>query len=306
LAKNIQKTLIILGGATASGKTDLAIRLAQHFETEIVSADSRQFFREMNIGTAKPTTAELAAAPHHFVNNLSVTDAYSVGDFEREALAVLENIFDRHDTAICVGGTGLYLRALCEGLDDLPKVDEKIKQDLQQQFEQEGIEVLQKMLENVDNEFFKHAEIQNPMRLLRALGVSLTTGKPFSSFRTGEKKIRFFKPVYLKTNVERAVLYERINSRVDAMLAAGLVEEVKSLSRFWHLNALRTVGYQEFFDYFEGKIPLAEAVDLVKQHSRNYAKRQETWFRKPISENQQYTGFAPDRFDDILDFLKRQ
>ena len=277
---SVKKKLIIIGGPTASGKTDCAIQLAQHFGTEILSADSRQFYKEMSIGTAKPQLSDLAKAKHHFIGNLSIHDAYSVGDFERDALAVLETIFETHNTAIMVGGTGLYIRAVCEGLDVFPDVPLSIRDEFEAIFENEGIEPLQKLLQDVDYEYFMKADIHNPMRLIRALSVWKASGKPFSSYLSGNKVERDFTPIYIALEMPRAVLYDRINRRVDLMIAEGLFEEAKNLYPFKDLNALQTVGYTELFAHFDGEMTLDEAVDKIKQHTRNYAKRQMTWFRK--------------------------
>ncbi len=277
---SVKKKLIIIGGPTASGKTDCAIQLAQHFGTEILSADSRQFYKEMSIGTAKPQLSDLAKAKHHFIGNLSIHDAYSVGDFERDALAVLETIFETHDTAIMVGGTGLYIRAVCEGLDEFPDVPLSIRDEFEAIFKNQGIEPLQKLLQEVDYEYFIQVDIHNPIRLIRALSVWKASGQPFSSFRSGNKVERNFTPIYIALDLPREVLYDRINRRVDLMMAEGLLEEAKSLHPFKDLNALQTVGYTELFAHFDGEMTLDEAVDKIKQHTRNYAKRQMTWFRK--------------------------
>ncbi len=277
---SVKKKLIIIGGPTASGKTDCAIQLAQHFGTEILSADSRQFYKEMSIGTAKPQLSDLAKVKHHFIGNLSIKDAYSVGNFERDALAVLETIFEKNDTAIMVGGTGLYIRAVCEGLNVFPDVPLSIRDEFEEIFKNQGIEPLQKLLQAVDYAYFTKADIQNPMRLIRALSVWKVSGKPFSSFLSGDKIERNFTPIYIALDLPRAVLYDRINRRVDAMMAEGLLEEAKTLYPFRDLNALQTVGYTELFAHFDGDMTLDEAVDKIKQHTRNYAKRQMTWFRK--------------------------
>jgi tRNA dimethylallyltransferase len=297
-----KKFLIVIGGATASGKTALAIQLAQHFNTAILSADSRQFYREMSIGTAKPTVDELALVQHHFINNLSIEDDYSVGEFEEQALAVLDKIFQEKNVAIMVGGTGLYIRAVCEGLDDFPEVPLSIRAHFEAIFEKEGIEVLQKMLQEVDNEYFTQVDIHNAPRLIRALSVWKVSGKPFSSFRKGGKATRNFEPIYLNLDVPRDVLYTRINKRVDDMIAAGLIAEAKNLIDFKAKNALMTVGYSELFDHFEGTLTLPEAIDKIKQHTRNYAKRQMTWFRK----DPHWERFAPDNLDDIINFLQKK
>jgi tRNA dimethylallyltransferase len=294
-----KKQLIVIGGATATGKTALAIRLAQQFLTEIVSADSRQFYREMTIGTAKPSAAELARVKHHFINNLSIHDNYSVGDFEKEVIAVLEKLFATYDTVILVGGTGLYIKAVCEGLDEFPETPLSIRHEFEDLLAKNGIKYLQNLLKEVDETYFNEVDIDNPKRVIRALSVWKASGQPFSSFRKGDKAPRFFTPIYICLDVPRDVLYTRINKRVDSMVAEGLVEEVKKLHPFKTLNALQTVGYSEFFEHFEGKITLSEAIDKVKQHTRNYAKRQVTWFKK----EDYWQHFLPTDFDKILELM---
>ncbi len=294
-----KKYLIVIGGPTASGKTALAIQLAQHFSTEIISADSRQFYQEMNIGTAKPTTAELAAVKHHFVNNLSIRDDYSVGDFEAEATLILDTIFAEKDIVIMVGGTGLYIRAVCEGLDDFPDTPLSIRQHFEDLYNKNGIEYLQKMLQDVDNQYFTKIDISNPARLIRALSVWKTSGQPYSSFLGKKKTARNFEPVYLVLDVPREILYDRINKRVDAMITAGLEQEARELWEFKNRNALQTVGYSEFFDYFEGQYYRSEAIEKIKQHTRNYAKRQVTWFKKDAH----WQHFLPTDFKKIIQLV---
>ena len=296
-----KKHLIVIGGPTASGKTDLAIRLAQHFTTDILSADSRQFYREMTIGTAKPTEEELALVKHHFINNLSIHDNYSVGDFEKDAIAVLQKLFETKDVVIMVGGTGLYIKAVCEGLDVFPDTPLSIRQDFEALMTENGLEYLQNLLKEVDFEYFSEVDIDNPKRVIRALSVWKASGQPFSSFRKGEQVNRFFTPQYICLDVQRPLLYERINSRVDKMVAEGLVAEAKELHPFKHLNALQTVGYSELFDYFEGTLSLSVALDKIKQHTRNYAKRQVTWFKK----EDYWQHFNPSDFDKIISSLER-
>ncbi len=274
------KYLIVLGGPTASGKTDLAIRLAQYFKTEILSGDSRQFYRQMNIGTAKPSEKELSAAPHHFIDHLDLEAEYSVGDYVREALLRLDTIFAKKDIAILVGGSGLYLRALCEGLDEFPEVSEAIKNALEKLYQQEGIEALQRELKESDPVYYEEVDRSNPHRLIRALGVCRASGQPFSSFRNKAKALRSFTPIYLQLFWPRQQLYDRINRRVDIMMEQGLLAEAKRLFPLREFNALKTVGYQELFDYIEGESSLETAVELIKRNSRRYAKRQLTWMRK--------------------------
>jgi tRNA dimethylallyltransferase len=306
------KKLIVIGGATATGKTALAIRLAQHFDTEILSADSRQFYREMSIGTAKPGPAELAAAPHHFIDFLSVAEDYSVGDFERDALEVLDHIFEgredlksngssKKDVAILVGGSGLYLRALCEGLDKFPDISPETKRMVEEGEQRGGLTWLQQELSERDPVQFLTVDRQNPARLRRALEVCIETGQPYSSFlQQGKKNPRAFQPVYILLDVPRQTLYNRIESRVDEMIAGGLEEEVRGLIAYQHRPPLRTVGYEEFFDFFEGKTSREEAIDKIKQHSRNYAKRQVTWF----SKHGNWKSFNPDHFAEILTYTE--
>jgi tRNA dimethylallyltransferase len=297
-----KKQLIVIGGPTASGKTALAIRLAQHFSTEILSADSRQFYREMTIGTAKPTATELALVKHYFINNLSIHDNYSVGDFEKDAIVVLEKLFETKDVVIMVGGTGLYIKAVCEGLDVFPNTPLSIRHDFEALMAENGLEYLQNLLKEVDLEYYNEVDIDNPKRVIRALSVWRSSGQPFSSFRKGALVQRCFTPQYICLDVQRPLLYERINTRVDTMVKEGLVAEAKELHIFKHLNALQTVGYSEFFDYFKGTLSLSEAIDKIKQHTRNYAKRQVTWFKK--EDYWQY--FNPSDFDKIIASLERQ
>ncbi len=297
-----KKHLLVIGGPTASGKTGLAIQLAQHFQTEIISADSRQFYQELSIGTAKPSSEELAAAPHHFVDFISVHQAYSVGDYEREALEKLNILFQEKDVVILSGGSGLYIRALCEGLDEFPAVAPEIRPQLIQQLESEGIEVLQEKLALLDPEYFKIVDKNNPQRLIRALEVCIASGNPYSSFRKKTKADRPFESIFIFLEWERAQLYDRINRRVDQMLEDGLIEEARDLLPLKHLNALQTVGYQELFDYFDQKISMEEAVRLIKRNSRRYAKRQMTWLRK----DDFWTGFKPEETQKIITYIQER
>ncbi|WP_316797978.1 tRNA (adenosine(37)-N6)-dimethylallyltransferase MiaA [Pedobacter frigidisoli] len=283
------KTLIAVVGPTAIGKTALAIELAQHFGTEILSADSRQFFREMEIGTAKPNALELAGAKHHFINSHSVEHLFSTGDFEIQALAVLNEIFEKNDIAILVGGSGLYVNALLNGLDKMPEIDLSIRDRLNKQHQTEGIDVIQKQLAEVDPEYFAKVDQNNPQRMIRGLEVFLSTGRKLSSMLSSTKKQRPFEVIKIGLNTDRAVLYDRINKRVDQMINQGLVDEVKGLIHFKHNNALNTVGYSEIFDYLDHKISLNEAVMAIKQNTRRFAKRQLTWFRR----DEQINWFEP-------------
>lgn len=277
---NQNKTLIVIAGPTAIGKTAMAIQLAQHYNTVILSADSRQFYREMSIGTAKPSPVELAAAQHYFIDSHSVTEPFSVGDFESQGLELLNHLFKTLDTVILVGGSGLYIKAITEGFDNIPTADEGIREKLNQEFEEKGIVYLQEKLKTADPVYYNQVDINNPQRVIRALEVFESTGQPFSSFRKAETNTRPFNIIKIALDMPREQLYDRINQRVDLMMEDGLLEEVKSLAPYRQLNALNTVGYSEIFDYLDGKITLEKAVDLIKQNTRRFAKRQLTWFRK--------------------------
>lgn len=294
-----QKHLIVIGGATATGKTATAIEVARHFGAEIISADSRQFYREMSIGTAKPSAKELASVPHHFIDSLSVTKDFTVGDFETQALLLLTERFQKSDVAVLVGGSGLFIRALCDGLDEFPDVPKEVVKAVEEKLANHGIGSLQEELLQLDPTYFRQVDVQNPHRLIRALSVCRSSGKPFSSFRTRSKKQRFFTPIYVLLEMERSILYERINQRVDEMLRNGLEEEARALYPLRHLNSLQTVGYQELFDYFDGKCSMEEAVDRIKQNSRRYAKRQSTWFRK----DDHWISFDPNEKAKIISYL---
>lgn len=279
-SKSAAKTLIVITGPTAVGKTTIAIELAKQFKAEIISADSRQFYREMNIGTAKPTAEELIQAKHHFINSHSITENFSVGDFEKQGLALLDNIFHTHNTVILVGGSGLYIKAICEGFDDLPSVTSQIRDKLNLELSNKGIAYLQEKLKLVDPVYYAQVDLNNPQRLIRALEVAETTGKPFSSYRKATINQRPFQVIKIGLTLPREILYQRINQRVDDMVENGLVDEARSLLPYRHLNALNTVGYSELFDYFDGKNDLDTAIALIKQNTRRFAKRQLTWFRK--------------------------
>ena len=271
--------LIVIGGPTASGKTQAAIQLAQHLSCPILSADSRQFFREMNIGTAKPSAEELRQAEHYFIDNKSIKEEYSAGQFEKEALEILEKIFKKSEFAILVGGSGLYIDALCKGMDDLPK-DPVVRAYYNKKLELEGIEILQTELQKRDLEYYKNCDNQNPIRLIRALEIIQLSGKKMSEHYTNTHKKRPFSSHHLVLDWPREKLYERINKRVDLMIEAGLLDEVKALLPYRDKNALQTVGYQEIFDYLDGNADLNRAIELIKQNSRRYAKRQITWFKR--------------------------
>ncbi|MEO8794740.1 MAG: tRNA (adenosine(37)-N6)-dimethylallyltransferase MiaA [Daejeonella sp.] len=294
-----QKNLIVIVGPTAIGKTALSIQLANYFKTEIISADSRQFYREMEIGTAKPSAVELSAAKHYFVNSHSIQDNFNVGDFEKEAVKLLENLFQEHDQVVMVGGSGLFINAVCNGFDELPTANEETRNQLNALFAEKGIESLQEKLKAADPEYYDEVDIQNPQRIIRALEVIETTGKPFSLFRTRIQKNRPFNIIKIGLNTDRKVLYDRINFRVDEMVRTGLFEEVESLKDFRHLNPLKTVGYSEVFQFLDGELSREEAVEKIKQNTRRFAKRQITWFKK----SEDIKWFEPNQFDAIIEYL---
>ena len=275
-----QNTVIIITGPTASGKTFLSLQLAAHFNTSIISSDSRQCFKELDIGVAKPTAAELSATHHYFINSHSIQEEVNAQMFEQYALNAADEIFKQNNIAIMVGGTGLYIKAFCEGLDDIPFIDEVIRKNIIKQYELNGLLWLQNEVQQKDAAFWEIAEQQNPQRLMRALEVMMSTGKSIQSFRTNKKTERPFKIFKVGTDISKEQLFANINQRTDEMIAMGLVDEVKSLIPFKHLNALQTVGYSELFNYFDGKIYLRDAVEEIKIHTRQYAKRQLTWFKK--------------------------
>jgi tRNA dimethylallyltransferase len=275
-----QKTCIIICGPTASGKTDIAIDIAKQFNTQIISADSRQCFNELSIGVAKPSLEQLSAVHHYFINSHTITENISAADFEQYALVAINEIFKINDVAIMVGGTGLYIKAFCEGLDDIAKTDEQIKIGIATNYAAHGIAWLQEKLKVEDPLYFEKGEIQNPQRMMRALEVIRNTGKSIVTHQQKIKKQRDFNIIKIGIEIPRPILYERINTRVNKMMAQGLKKEARQLHPQKDLNALQTVGYRELFDYFENQTSLEKAVELIKQNTRHYAKRQMTWFKK--------------------------
>lgn len=273
------KQCIIIAGPTAAGKTAEAIRLALLLGTEIISADSRQCYRELKIGVARPTAEELATVPHHFIANHSIEENITAAAFEEEALACLEEIFKKHDHAIVCGGTGLYIKALVEGLDEIPQVPAEIRKKIRENMDQGGIKTLRENLLALDPGYAEKGDVNNVNRMMRALEVIVHTGNPIRQYQKGSKAVRDFSVEYRIIQPQREILYERINKRVDGMIELGLEEEVQSLLPYQQSVALQTVGYQEFFDFFAGKISRESAINKIKQHTRNYAKRQMTWFR---------------------------
>lgn len=291
------KTLITIVGPTAIGKTSLSIELAQHFATEIISCDSRQFYKEMTIGTAVPESHELDAIPHHFIQDRSIHDDYNVGDFEKDALNKLKELFSRFDVVIMVGGSGLYVDAVLKGFDQFPKIDPKIREELNARLISEGIESLQNELKTRDPETYESIALDNPQRLTRALEVCIGSRLPYSSFKNKPKEPREFNSIKIGLNGDRQKIYDRINLRVHLMVKNGLIEEARSLYGYKHLNALQTVGYRELFSHFDGEITQEFAIEEIKKNTRRFAKRQLTWFRK--DEEILWFDYQLDRSDII-------
>ncbi len=292
-------TLIVVVGPTGSGKSALAVELAKHYGAPIISTDSRQVYRGLPIGTAQPTADELAAAKHYFIADREVEDNFNCGRYETEALALLEELFRDNRYVVAVGGSGLYVKALCEGMDSLPEADDAVREMLKSRLESEGIGSLVEELRRLDPKYAEEVDLCNPARVMRALEVCLTTGKPYSEQRSGTVAERWFNIVKIGTDMPRDVLYERIDRRVDMMVEEGLVEEARAMYPKRALNSLQTVGYREMFDYFDGTITLAEAIELVKRNSRRYAKRQLTWFRR----DEEIGWFAPTELEHIIEFI---
>lgn len=297
----MSKFLITIMGPTASGKTSLAIEIAQHFKTQIISADSRQFYNEMTIGTAKPSTQELSKIKHHFINHLSVNEYYAAGKFEDEALQTIESIFAENETAVMVGGSGLYLNAVLFGIDPFPEIPSDIRLKTLNYYKEQGLQALRDELRKFDPQYFLEVDLDNPRRLMRALEVCYATGQPYSSFRQKTAKPRLFQNIKIGIDWNREALYERINHRVDNMIAEGLIEECQKLLTQKNQLALDTIGYREIFDFLEGKTTKEEAIDLIKRNSRRYAKRQLTWFRSDAEINL----FQPNTpTETIINFIK--
>ncbi len=292
--------LVVITGPTAVGKTELCVKIAQHFNTEIISADSRQFYKELSIGTAKPTHQEMDGVKHHFVNSLSIQDDYNVSDYEKDVLKLLEELFKKHHLVILTGGSGLFIDAVCDGFDDeLPKGSEKIRVDLEKLYEKYGITLLQEKLKQLDPHFYDEIDKDNLKRLYRAIEVCILAGKPYSKIRKGKKQERPFNVLKIALNRDREELYDKINKRVDLMIEDGLVEEVKSVIHFRQKNALKTVGYRELFDYLDKECSLNEAIEKIKVNTRRYAKKQINWFKKDVD----YHWFTPNETDKIIELI---
>ncbi len=299
---DMDKTLVVIAGPTAVGKTTCGVQIAEHFGTEIISADSRQIYRETSIGTAVPSAEELALVKHHFIQTISIKDSYNASTYEHQVLETLKQLFKSHDLVIMAGGSGLYIDAVCKGIDDLPTTDPEIRNRLLKRFETEGLEALTLELKRLDPVSYGRIDLKNHMRVLKALEISLQTGLPYSGFLKAIKKDRPFHIIRIALDMEREVLYDRINLRVDQMMVEGLLEEAKKVQHLRGYTALKTVGYRELFEYLDGQVSLDEAVDLIKRHTRKFARKQLTWFRK---ENQ-YKWFAPSQIKEIIVWIEKQ
>lgn len=295
-------TLIVVLGPTGVGKSDVSIQLAQYFCSEIISADSRQFFRELRIGTAVPSSEDLSAVPHHFIQTKSIHDYYNVSEYETEALQLINRLFQNKNPLILAGGSMLYVDTICKGIDDIPTVDPEVRVEVIRWYEENGMEALRDRLLNVDPEYYRIADLNNPKRLLHAVEIHQMTGKPFSSFRKNTVKQRPFHILKIGINQERELLYKRINQRVERMMEAGLLDEAKSVYAYRKLNSLNTVGYKELFAFLDGTCLLEDAVDLIKRNSRKYARKQLTWFRR----DQEIKWFEPEQIPEIIKYVEHK
>ncbi len=298
----MSKNLIIITGPTAIGKTSTAIGVARHFNTEIVSADSRQIYRELTIGTAVPSPTELAAVKHHFIHSHSIQQTYNASIYETEAMELLGKLFKKNDTIVMAGGSMLYIDAVCKGIDTMPDVDPELRQNLKNRLKTEGIESLRMQLKQLDRDYYSEVDLKNPARIVHALEICLMTGKPYSSFRSSPKKNRPFNIIKTGLDCDRELLHQRINKRVDQMMKAGLEQEARSVFHQRHLNALNTVGYRELFDWLKGEISRERAIELIKRNTRRYARKQLTWFRNDTA----VTWFQPEETSKIIEYLNQK
>ncbi|GAB1450847.1 tRNA (adenosine(37)-N6)-dimethylallyltransferase MiaA [Draconibacterium sp.] len=298
----MQKHLIVLTGPTGIGKTSIGIKIAKHFKTEIVSSDSRQIFKELSVGTAVPNKAELTNLTHHLIQNHSIEESYNASKFEIEALDIINSLFKKHNLVLLVGGSMLYIDAVCKGIDIMPDADPGIRRMLKKKFETEGIESLRLQLKKLDPNYYESVDLKNPNRIIHALEICIMTGKAYSSFRSNPKKTRSFSTIKIGLNCDRKYLHDRINSRVDNMINAGLEKEAREYYHLKHLNSLNTVGYREFFAYFDGEISREKAIELIKRNTRRYARKQLTWFRNDI----EMSWFEPNQANEIITFIEKQ
>lgn len=297
----MKKTLVVMAGPTAVGKTSCGIEVAKHFGTEIISADSRQIYRETTIGTAVPSPGELALVKHHFIQTVSVEEPYNASIYETQVLGKLEQLFKVHDMVLLVGGSGLYIDAVCQGIDDLPQADPRLREELLERYKKEGLESLTRELKSLDPVSYEKVDLKNHMRVLKALEVSIQTGKPYSTFLSATKKERPFDILRIALDLEREILYNRINRRVELMMEAGLLEEVRQLQHLKGYTSMKTVGYRELFRVLDGELTLDRAVDLIKRNTRKFARKQLTWFRK---ENR-YQWFTPGNCKEIIGWIEK-
>ncbi|TLX71977.1 tRNA (adenosine(37)-N6)-dimethylallyltransferase MiaA [Labilibacter sediminis] len=298
----MQKSLIVIIGPTGIGKTKTSIKIARHYNTEIISADSRQIFKELKIGTAAPTSEELAAVPHHNIATHSIHDYYSAWEFEQDAMTISAKLFEKYDQVVLTGGSMMYIDAVCKGIDELPTIDQDLRDELKEQYEQEGIENIRRQLKQLDPVFYDQVDLMNHKRVIHAVEICLMTGKPYSSLRTNSVKKRPFNIIKVGLEMDREKIYERINLRVDQMMVDGLLEEAKKYYRNKNLNSLNTVGYKEIFAHLDGEYDLNKAIELVKRNSRRYAKKQLTWFKR----DQEIKWFNPTDSEEIIDFINQQ
>lgn len=294
------KFVVVIAGPTGIGKTDLSIYLAQHFKTAIISADSRQIYKELKIGTARPTDEQLKKVPHFLVGTKSIFDYYNAYQYEQEALLITEQLFSENNIIILCGGSMLYIDAFCNGIDELPTVDPELRNQLQLQYQQEGLESIRRQLKLLDPLYYKQVDLKNPQRIIHAVEICLMTGQPYSQLRTNTKKIRPFNIIKIGLDMDRLLLHERINSRVDKMIKKGLEEEARELFPHRHLNSLNTVGYRELFDFFMNNISREKAIELIKRNSRRYARKQLSWFRRDPEIN----WFSPEKSDEVINFVE--
>jgi tRNA dimethylallyltransferase len=298
----MKPTLVVLAGPTAIGKTSCGIEVARHFGTEIISADSRQIYRETTIGTAVPSPEELAQVKHHFIQSISIVEPYNASIYENQVLEKLEELFKVHDLVLMVGGSGLYIDAVCEGIDELPSVDPILRAELQERLRIEGLEALTQLLLQLDPVSYEKVDLKNHMRVMKALEISIQTGKPYSTFLSAEKKVRPFQILRIALDLDREILYSQINQRVEQMMEEGLLEEVRQVQHLKNYTAMKTVGYRELFRVLDGELSINEGVDLIKRNTRKFARKQLTWFRK----EKRYTWFSPRKCNELIDWIEKE